>query len=64
MKGTCKEFDINKGYGTITGEDNNTYFVHFSHIQSDGISLEVGEEVEFTPSEGARGNQATLVIHK
>jgi cold shock protein len=61
MQGTCKEFDINKGYGTITGEDGKSYFCHFSAIQSNAISLDPDDAVTFTPAEGARGKTATMV---
>lgn len=69
MTGTCKDFDINKGYGTITGEDGTNYFCHFSAIQSERISLNIGEVVTFTPDEsemgkmGKMGKMATLVKH-
>jgi cold shock CspA family protein len=66
LTGTYKDFDINKGYGTITGEDKNQYFCHFSAIQSDRISLNVGEVVTFEPLEESkckRGKTATLVKH-
>ena len=61
MTGTCKEFDADKGYGTITGDDGNSFFCHFSSIQSDDISLDAGERVSFTPAESVRGKMATLV---
>jgi CspA family cold shock protein len=62
MQGTCKEWDDNKGYGTITGDDGTNYFCHFSAIQSTDITLDVGELVEFEPGkESSRGMQATLV---
>ena len=41
-KGTVKEFDVTKGYGFITGEDNEDYFVHVSglreYLKSKGLS--------------------------
>jgi len=61
MTGTCLEWDIDKGYGTLQGSDGKRYFCHFSAIQSTDISLDVGEEVDFEPSMGKRGNEATLV---
>ena len=33
-KGTVKEFDVTKGYGFITGEDNEDYFVHVSGLRA------------------------------
>jgi cold shock CspA family protein len=61
MTGKCIEFDINKGYGTIIGEDNKNYFCHFSAIQSTAIHLETGERVSFEPIIGKRGAEATIV---
>lgn len=55
MTGTCKEFDINKGYGTITGDDGINYFCHFSALQFKGISLDAGDKVSFTPSTKTAG---------
>ena len=46
--GTCKFFNAQKGYGFITGADNQEYFVHFSAINADGHkSLANGEAVQF-----------------
>ena len=40
-KGTVKEFDVTKGYGFTTGEDNEDYFVHVNglreYLQSKGL---------------------------
>ena len=40
-KGTVKEFDVTKGYGFITGEDNEDYFGHVSglceYLKSKGL---------------------------
>jgi len=63
MQGKCSEWDENKGYGTIMGEDGKRYFSHFSHIQSTDISLDVGESVTFEPVLCKdRGNMAVLVV--
>lgn len=46
--GTVKFFNAEKGYGFITGSDQEDFFVHFSGIGGDGFrSLGDGEEVEF-----------------
>lgn len=37
MVGTVKWFSNKKGYGFITAEDGNEYFVHFSALQVDGF---------------------------
>lgn len=61
MTGQCKEFDINKGYGTILGEDDKNYFCHFSSIQSTAIHLETGTKVSFDAVTGKRGPEAVTV---
>lgn len=35
MTGKVKWFSNRKGYGFVTGEDGQDYFVHFSAIESD-----------------------------
>jgi CspA family cold shock protein len=61
MTGKCTEFDDKKGYGHILGEDGNSYFCHFSAIQSERISLDVGEKVSFDVVDGQRGATAVMV---
>ena len=62
-KGTVKEFDVTKGYGFITGEDNEDYFVHVSglreYLKSKG--LRAGQRVSFDVDFGMRGNKAINV---
>lgn len=58
-QGTVKWFNGTKGYGFITGEDGNDYFVHFSAINVDGFkTLEEGQRVTFDIEEGQKGPQA------
>ena len=48
IKGSCKWFQRRKGYGFVTDEDGNDYFVHQSSLKMDGFrALEEGEAVEF-----------------
>lgn len=66
VEGTCKWFDIKKGYGFITpdGEENDV-FVHFSAIQGDDDefkSLYEGDRVEFEVVDGDKGPQASNVV--
>ena len=48
-KGVVKEYDRSKGFGFITGQNNEDYFVHVSglrqHLQSRG--LRAGQRVSF-----------------
>ena len=61
--GTVKWFNDAKGYGFIAPADGGKdLFVHHSNIAGDGYkSLAEGAKVEFEPSEGQKGPQATNV---
>ena len=63
IKGTVKEFDVIKGYGFITGEDNEDYFVHVNglreYLKSKG--LRAGQRVSFDVDFGMRGDKAINV---
>lgn len=62
MKGTVKWFNDAKGYGFITGEDQNDVFVHFKSIQSEGFkSLKEGQAVSYEVEQGQKGLQAVNV---
>ncbi len=62
-QGTVKWFDAKKGFGFITDEEGNDVFCHFSAIESEGYkSLDEGDSVEFSISNGAKGPQAANVI--
>ena len=62
-KGTVKEFDLTKGYGFITGEGNEDYFVHVNglreYLKSKG--LRACQRVSFDVDFGMRGNKAINV---
>ncbi|MCR8643475.1 cold-shock protein [Paenibacillus sp. N1-5-1-14] len=61
--GIVKWFNAEKGFGFIEVEGGNDVFVHFSAIVGDGFkSLEEGQRVEFTITEGNRGPQAENVV--
>ena len=65
MLGKVKWFNDKKGFGFISGEDGNDYFLHFSKIDKDGfITVSEGEEVSFDVEEGPKGPQATNVISR
>jgi CspA family cold shock protein len=61
--GTVKWFNSEKGYGFITPEDGSKdLFVHFSGIEGEGYkSLNEGQKVEFEPTQGQKGPQASKV---
>ena len=52
-KGIVKEYDRTKGFGFITGLDNEDYFVHISglreHLKRNG--LRAGQKVSFEVAE-------------
>ena len=67
--GTVKWFDAKKGYGFISTEDGEDIFVHYSSISGgneDGgfRSLDEGQQVEFTVTEGKKGPQAQDVVKR
>lgn len=63
MRGTVKWFDIVKGYGFITSDDDgNDYFLHFSGINMEGFKcLYSNDIVSFDLKEGSRGIHAINV---
>jgi CspA family cold shock protein len=61
-KGTVKWFNNSKGFGFIQREQGGDVFVHFRAISGDGYrSLEEGQRVEFTVTQGPKGPQAENV---
>lgn len=62
IKGTVKWFNGEKGYGFITQENGPDLFAHYSEIQDSGFrSLNEGDKVEFTITEGKKGKQASSI---
>jgi len=61
--GTVKWFNAEKGYGFITPDDGSKdLFVHFSGIVGEGYkSLNEGQKVEYEPTQGQKGPQASNV---
>jgi CspA family cold shock protein len=61
--GTVKWFNSTKGFGFIERVNGNDVFVHYSEINGNGYrSLEEGQRVEFTVTEGQKGPQAQNVV--
>jgi len=59
LNGTVKWFNPEKGFGFITSEDGTDVFAHFSQINVDGFkTLEEGQKVTFTVTDGQKGPQA------
>ncbi len=63
MLGNVKWFNEKKGFGFISGEDGQDYFLHFSKINKEGFkTVAEGEAVSFDVEEGPKGPQATNVV--
>ena len=61
-QGTVKWFNAEKGFGFIAVDGGQDVFVHYSAIQMDGYkSLDEGQRVEFTQTQGQKGPQAENV---
>ena len=62
-EGTVKWFNADKGYGFVTPEAGGAdLFVHFSAIQGAGYkTLDEGQRVSYTVTEGQKGPQASDV---
>lgn len=62
-QGTVKWFNGSKGYGFIERDSGEDVFVHYNAIIGDGYrSLDEGQRVEFTVTQGEKGPQAEDVI--
>ena len=62
--GVVKEYDPSKGFGFITGEDKEDYFVHMSGLREyfKGRGLRAGQKVSFDVDFGMRGDRAINVM--
>ena len=59
MTGTVKWFNDEKGFGFIEQQSGPDVFAHFSAIAGDGFkSLQEGQQVEFSITQGQKGPQA------
>jgi len=56
LTGKVKWFNVQKGYGFITGPESVDYFVHYSGILGDGFKrLNDGAEVSFDAKKSEKG---------
>ena len=61
--GTVKWFNSSKGFGFISRDGGEDVFVHFRAIVGEGYrSLEEGQRVRFTVTQGPKGPQAENVV--
>ena len=60
MKGTVKFFNEGKGFGFISADDGNEYFVHVTELP-EGTVLREGDAVSFDVEQGDRGPKAVRV---
>ena len=61
-QGTVKWFNAEKGFGFIAVDGGADVFVHYSAIESSGFrSLDEGQRVEVSTTQGPKGPQAANV---
>ena len=62
-KGTVKEYDRLKGFGFITGQDGEDYFVHVSGLREylKDRGLRAGQKVSFDIEFDVKGDKAINV---
>jgi CspA family cold shock protein len=61
--GTVKWFNATKGFGFIETDGGEDVFVHYSGLRGDGYrSIDEGQKVEFTLTQGQKGPQAQDVV--
>jgi CspA family cold shock protein len=63
VQGTVKWFNESKGFGFIEQKSGPDVFAHFSAISSTGFkTLNEGQHVEFTITQGPKGPQAENIV--
>lgn len=60
MEGIVKWFNMKKGFGFISGDDEQEYFVHYTSLPK-GVFLRDNDKVSFDPAETDKGKQAQNV---
>jgi len=63
IKGVVKEYDCLKGFGFITGEDGEDYFIHVSGLREylKEKGLNTGQRVSFDVDYDIKGDKAINV---
>ena len=63
MTGTVKAYDRNRGFGFITGDDGDDYFVHVSGLgpKLQKFGLRAGQKVAFDTDYDHKGDKAINV---
>ena len=63
IRGVVKEYDRLKGFGFITGQDGETYFVHVSGLREylKERGLRTGQRVSFDVDYDMKGDKAINV---
>ena len=62
--GTVSAFDAHKGYGTVTGDDGETWFFHCTQIADGTRTIPNGVNVEFELVPGRNGRWEAAHIHR
>ena len=57
ITGIIKTWDSNKGWGFVTDDYGDDYFVHISKVRK-GQTIRKGAKVRFDTEEGPKGPQA------
>ena len=62
-RGVVKEYDRQKGFGFIAGDDGEDYFVHVSGLREHlkGRGLKGGQKVSFDIDRDIKGDKAVNV---
>jgi cold shock protein len=63
LQGVVRKFDGARGFGFISGQDGQQYFVHFTNIVGDDgyRTLNAGQDVEFEAEQQTKGLAAVNV---
>lgn len=61
IEGEVISFVASKGYGFISGDDGERYFVHQKEVEG-GVQLTSGQRVTFVPTPSPKGSKARHVV--